>query len=229
MRSIFILTEATDPHADKVIEYLRQADCYIFRANRDRYGIEWSVELRGCDVYFINHTDNQELREFSSAWIRRKITKPLFYAVTGYDNLTNDFLTNQNYHLALCSLQAIVARRVMNPVASNEYANSKLNHLKIFNSVGISTPKSLISSSDSHLKQFLREIDGPLALKQVHSDVVISEDEKTILVQMTKKIERNDFDKLIPIGAAAMYFQEYIEKKFEYRVTTVGNKILGVE
>lgn len=227
MKKIFILSETFDPHADRVINMLGERGCYVLRANRDRYGIEWTVEIRDHEVWFINQADGEAINSFTSAWLRRKIARPLFNAVTGFDTLTNDFLTNQNYLLALCSLQAIPTNRIMNHVASNEFANSKANHLKIFKSVGISIPKSLITSSNESLQNFLKKNNGPLALKQVHTDVLISEDEKNMKVQMTKKILPSDFYKLFPIGPSPMYFQEYIEKKYEYRVTTVGNNIFA--
>jgi glutathione synthase/RimK-type ligase-like ATP-grasp enzyme len=47
--------------------------------------------------------------------------------------------------------------------------------------------------------------------------------------QLTQKITQRDFDMLYPIGPAPMYFQKYIEKKYEYRVTIVGDQVFSCQ
>lgn len=223
MKTIFILSETKDIHADQVITHL--GGHRVFRANTDRYGSEWTIVQRGASVYFRDLVNGYEASDFDSAWLRRFINRPNFEAVTGYDEATNIFLTNQNFVVAKNAIFALSARRSLNTTQSIDYANSKFNHLKMFESAGIKTPKTLITSSDEDLKNFLSETDSSIALKQVYNDIIISEDRNKVVYQLTQKIDKANWDSLFPIGPSPMYFQEYIEKRNEYRVTVVGDKV----
>jgi len=226
MKNIFILTEKKDPHADRVISLISPTH-KVMRANTDTYGDEWEVEMMGNQLIFIDHKSGNEYKNFHAAWLRRKINKPNFNKVTKYDELTNDFLTSQNYVIADAAIKALKSPQMMNSYYSTEFANSKFNHLKMFSKVGINTPKSLITASDKKLKQYVKQLKSDIAVKQVYSDILIYEEGQKMLRQLTKKFNLSDIDKLIPIGPTPMYFQEYIEKKYEYRVTAVGDKVFS--
>jgi hypothetical protein len=223
MKNIFILTDAIDPHVDSVLPLL--SDHKILRVNTDRYGIEWVVEQHDEQLVYIDLSTERTWVDFDSVWLRRNIALSKFNPVTGYSPSVNQFLTNQNYTVARGAILGIRCPRIMNPWHVSAYMNSKFNHLKAFKDSGIKIPKSLITNNAQKAIAFAKKLGSPIALKQVFSDVIIENDEKTLKYQLTQKILQEDLYKIDPIGPSPMCFQEYVEKKFEYRVTIVGDEI----
>jgi len=225
MKTIFILTDSVDPHVDTVSPLLE--DHRVLRVNTDRYGEEWVVEQHDEKLIFVDLQANQAWTHFDSVWLRRNIALSKFRSITGYSPSVNQFLTNQNYTVARGAILGLRCSRMMNPWHVGAYMNSKFNHLYAFKKAGINIPKSLITSDAQKAIAFAENLGKPIALKHVYSDVVIEDNEQSIKYQLTQQLSKKDLHKINPIGPSPMYFQEYVEKKFEYRVTIVGNELFA--
>ena len=91
----------------------------------------------------------------------------------------------------------------------------------------IKFPPSIVSSSKQQIVKFIEEYDDVI-LKPIDSRGVVL-DSKWVPF-FSEKINSKNLQKYIDslkleFGGTAYYFQKYIEKKFEWRITVVGSEL----
>lgn len=102
-------------------------------------------------------------------------------------------------------------------------ADNKIYQLSIANEVGFLLPQTLITNSSSSASKFCNEANSivkPLTIGKIYSE------------QKVGIIQTNIVDKSIEFSGLEVsptYFQEYIEKDYEVRVTIVGNYVFAVK
>jgi len=114
-----------------------------------------------------------------------------------------------------------------NPIASKLLEHNKLHQMKLAELVGFKTPKTIITNDAEQLLIFTKEMDGEVALKVLRPTLVTVENKGDAFIYTNKVsidyIKQHYKDiKLAPVLA-----QEYIDKKFELRVTVVNNEIFA--
>jgi glutathione synthase/RimK-type ligase-like ATP-grasp enzyme len=115
-----------------------------------------------------------------------------------------------------------------NPL-SDLRASSKILQKSIAQKVGFNIPKTIISNNYNELKFFLDD-SREYIVKPLKADS-IQIDEVNQMVFYSRKATYSQLDSISEIGFqnAPNYIQEYIEKKYEIRLTMVGNKAFAAK
>jgi glutathione synthase/RimK-type ligase-like ATP-grasp enzyme len=121
-------------------------------------------------------------------------------------------------------LNAIRARWVNHPETLSDTSH-RLKQLQLAQSIGLRTPNTMITSNPNELAEFFNEYHQNIVAKTLHSSKVLQPNR----IIFTRKITRDDFKYAKRLVYAPCMFQEYIDKKTEYRVTIIGNTIHAVE
>ncbi len=115
---------------------------------------------------------------------------------------------------------------VNNPwVATRFLENNKLYQMKIASSVGLLTPKTIISNNVSDLLSFCCDFDDKVIIKPIHSQI-IKDDKGTVFGVFAQPISHSTIEDFkAGFEVSPVMVQEYVEKMLELRVTVVGEKI----
>lgn len=115
---------------------------------------------------------------------------------------------------------SIPARWINSPVSISKSVN-RLEQLKHARSIGLSTPKSLVTNDPENLLNFYEECAGNIIGKTLHSSEGVPEGKMIF----TTKISKEDLKKIDDLRYAPCLFQEYIPKKTELRITIIGDTL----
>lgn len=115
---------------------------------------------------------------------------------------------------------------VNNPLASR-IIHRKLHQLRVARSLGLATPRTIITNVKQDALNFAEEIGGDLALKSLSSfSVWARKPNETIQYGLfTRRVTREELRSVADkIAYLPTIYQEYIEKAYEIRTTIVGHQ-----
>jgi ATP-grasp ribosomal peptide maturase len=102
----------------------------------------------------------------------------------------------------------------------------KPGQLTSLRACGLNVPRTLITNSADDVRAFARRV-GQLVCKAIVSEVVHTASESQVVY--TRLLKDDDLANLRGVEHTAHLFQEYIPKKFEVRLTVVGNECFAVK
>jgi len=220
-KKILLITNEEDPHADIVIKILGK---HVFRINTERIleSFYYSAYLSSSDssnIYFKNSLNKKiYLNEIASVYYRRPekpSTKDL-----GLNNIQIGEAWGGLYHL----LYALTDIPWMGHPFKDKINSSRILQLTTASNLGFKIPETLISRDYDDISRFLKRCDR-VAIKPLHERGTTLEGFWTPYfteVRDAKKILNLNTETLVN---TYNYMQEYINKKREWRITIVGNKI----
>ncbi len=219
MRKVLIVTNEDDPHADKVIDHLGEN---VFRINTEKILGDFNINIsiyNGHNNSFISGYNRKILQnDISSVYYRRPV-KPLD-EVSSFDSVRIGEAWGALYHF-LHSLSNIPW---MGHPLNDKKNSSRLLQLDTAVSSGFNVPETLISKNIGEIKRFVSK-NGKIAVKPIH--VRGFNDDKFWTPYFTEVIDKKELFKVDTevISSTYNYIQKYINKKREWRITVVGNKI----
>ncbi len=153
----------------------------------------------------------------------------IYYRKISFQNLSNVFDKKYHYYIhreifsivegviesfdGICLSKPSILRK----------ADNKIVQLKYAQEIGLVIPELNICNSSSHLKEFLNKYEcivKPISYGKI-------ENGNNPLVMQTNKVNKDISCQTLPYSPA--YFQKFIEKDFDVRVTIVGNTIFPVK
>jgi glutathione synthase/RimK-type ligase-like ATP-grasp enzyme len=130
------------------------------------------------------------------------------------------------------NLYALLTDRVwINNPLTTRVASRKMRQLQVANSVGLAVPRTIVSNDANAVMRFSEDIGKDLAIKSLsslHAEIPISPKESYDYGLFTRRIscaELRTASEFIPYLPSMV--QEYIEKEFELRVTSIGGRHLA--
>jgi glutathione synthase/RimK-type ligase-like ATP-grasp enzyme len=117
-------------------------------------------------------------------------------------------------------------------------ASNKIEQLKRASTFGLETPRTLLTTSRRAVTEFFHECSGRMIYKTLLAPtlgmdfhITNSRDlprkfHHTVTTMITKEILKKH---ALAIASTPCLFQEYIEKRFEYRVTVIGDEFFAAE
>jgi len=216
---ILIITHKEDFTADFVIEKLNTNKISYLRLNcEDIFKDEFTLTLSPGLNLSINNVDN-----FDSVWFRR--TKlPDINASNKGETL---FLLSDYESLFDNLFQVINAKKWLSNPYDVYRAENKLLQLKVAESLGFSIPKTIITNDYLKLKKFIISSNNKAVIKPIRQGRVDLDDgTKTIF---TNIIDEDVINKLDEFDLTPSIIQNYVAKKYELRITVVGDKVFSVK
>lgn len=228
---LLIIGTSKDLHIDLVINHLNNYKISICRLNIDKFPKKSSLSINISNtikrkIVFIDENENIfSLEDISAVWFRR----------IGAPQLDENIKNKAHKAFALGEIESTLNNLVfllrsafwISDYQSTKRASCKLFQLEIANEVGLDTPNETLLSNnpDSTLDFYNKNL--PIIYKTLHSPSVIYEHNRKLI--FSQKLTPKNIDKLQQVKYAPCQFQTHINKKYELRITFVGDKIHTVK
>ncbi len=222
MKSVLILSGNEDAHADNMCKVFDRKAIPYFFFSTDNFPYNAQVTLG--DNYTLGYNERQvELTPEWSIWNRR-IFPPKF--PTGFpQNLEGTVIEEckRTIQGLLVTHQGLV---VNNPF-SNYIANNKVEQLRRAKNIGLEVPDTILTNDPDKAKEFYEKHEGKIIFKMQKLPII--EDEGTHKTVLTNVVSPREFEENAQrIRNAPCYFQEIIPKKYEIRLTVIGEKLFPI-
>jgi glutathione synthase/RimK-type ligase-like ATP-grasp enzyme len=226
---ILILTNREDITADYVVlECTRRAVPFI-RLNTEDFPQCLNLSLNICKDSFVqgklsNKNVHLMLEDVRSVWYRRP-SLPLFNNAS-MDPGIKEFCTKES-HYALEGLWTLLdVFWVSNPFNIRK-AENKPFQLHVASGMGFVIPRTLISNNPEEVRGFFEGCKDGIIIKPVRTGTFqIDKEEKIIF---TNVVRESDIEHLDRVRLAPSIYQEKVPKRYDIRVTVIGEKVFAAE
>lgn len=228
---ILILTEPKDPHANLVEARLRQRGASICRFDWSEFPstASLSVEFRGGrkHVWLKRGGERIDLTGCTAGWLRRP-GKPLTSGRIP-DPLLRHYAEEECLRLAQDIWNALDVPCLPGPINAIRHADNKQLQLQLATELGLEIPPTLITSDPDEFLDFYRQHEGRLIDKFPSTIMAASQRTGGTLMRFTQAVTTRDVGYARRLRHSPMLFQAQIPKRFELRITVVGDQVLPAE
>lgn len=226
MKKVLILTHEDDPHADSIISHLKKNKVPYFQVNTELLAYNYRISFNSENLEFRLSDKNQEIILDSSwnIWNRRvmdpHLDKEIHSEVT--EIITNE--TKEMWKGLLFSHKG----KVINDPRSNYRASNKINQIIFARNFrnGILVPETIVTNDMGSVKRFYEKQEGNICFK-LQKGAIVKKGEDYYGIY-TNKINKEHMKNIELMQKHPALFQEYQEKTYEIRVTTIGEKSIGI-
>lgn len=227
---ILLIGQNIDPHVQKIMELLDEVDMeYCIFDYQNRYesdSITYCINDGKFDLSF--STGNKEKiihhNDIHSVWWRMK--PPFIKSKETVETLRYEALINREWFHVLKPLYENINAKWINKIDSHYRASHKIYQLRKAAKMGFLIPNTIISNNFDEIKDFIGKHDShseviykPLTYFSEPPDKITTT--TTVSLDLLKKI--NSSVKVTP-----GIFQTRIPKKFELRITIVGETLFSI-
>ncbi len=231
---ILIITSKRDSHIGAVSRHLTQAGAKWVRINIEDFATNVDVEIeptKGTGVLRLKDSGQVvSLNEVGAVWYRKP--DPVVVQHFDLDAAALDYVEAE-FNEIIHGLYALLSRAYwINDPFSIRIAHRKLLQLKTAVDVGFAVPTTIVTNKPASAISFAKSVGGDLALKSLGAISVIA-DEADKIVQygiFTRRISHDELSEFgDKIGHMPTLLQEFIPKKWELRITCVGNDVFACQ
>lgn len=218
MKEVLVVTHSGDATIDYLIEEYK--DVNFFRLNTDlieRYSIHISEEK----IEIVNNITQKKIinTDCESVYFRRMML-PEFkeYNQIYFQALVSDFLSN------IEGIIDVFAKKVLTTPTILKRADNKVIQTQLAKKFGFKMPCTLITNNNKAVERFF-EIEDKIIVKPLSVGRLIMENSIEI-------VQTNLVDKKLELPSLAKnptYFQQYIGKEYELRITIINSSIYSVK
>lgn len=227
---ILILTQPLDPHADLVVEKLRERGADFIRFHPQEFPANAAISLSLSPTGQTRYTlwvDKRtiDLDSAKAVWYRRprlpvpheEITDKLTYAATVEECET--FVQDVWNSLDCFWIPA--------PVAVFKREQFKASQLKVALALGFELPPTLFTNNPADFLEFYRQHNGQIVSKRV--GFAFFSTSGTPFVRYTEVVSKRDVGYAHSVRYCPIIFQAYVPKRLELRITVVGQEVFAAE
>ena len=217
-RSILVISHTHDFHAGEVLDHLARlgADAVLFDTGRIPREIALTLGFDAEGWHGSTRVDGRalDLARVGAAWWRRPQAFALHADVVGPDD--RGFALGET-HAAVTGLWSLLDAGWINDPDADERASRKVWQLEVARRVGLTIPRSLVTSDPDAAKAFVSSLPGGAIYK------AFSATERTW--RETRLLDETAAEKLEAVRFAPVIFQEFIPAVADLRVTAVGDRL----
>jgi glutathione synthase/RimK-type ligase-like ATP-grasp enzyme len=221
---IVVISHGNDVHATSVIDLLRRAgdEVLLFDLatlpNRASLTVDYGDCASGYPRLLLRSEEGEErdLSRATGVWWRRPqtadlsdVTNPDIYAFTAGE-----------WHEATSGLWQLMKAPWMNPPARDDVAGRKLLQLQIARELGLSIPRTLVTSDPHKAAAFLDRAPSAHTVFKTFSCT-------HQVWRETRLVGSAERDALEAVRVAPVIFQEYIPAGVDLRITIVGKRVFS--
>lgn len=228
-----LVTGRGDVHADLVEAHIRDNGGNPFRMNLDEFPEEFEVELAFGDGYgggrvgCLATGDTLELAEIGAVWMRGKASFSFRSKDLGPQERA--FATEETEHLLLGLLYSLDCYWMSHPAALRR-AGWKGEQLDRAARMGFAVPPSIFTNDRRAAEAFLAR-HGEVVFKSLSTPMLAAEmvgaDDRVVTGLPTTRITAEHREMLDAVAELPCFFQRYVPKRHELRVTVVGDRLFA--
>lgn len=227
---ILIISQPGDTHVDSVLHKLRArgADVAVFDHAEFPKDAEISIAYADGRCRRTIRTEAQAiaLEEVTAAWHRRPRQPRLDERIV--DGESRSYVLAESKQFLIDLWSSLDCLCVPGPQPVYRRAEHKASQLVIASEVGFELPPTLFTNSPSDFLEFHRAHDGKV-ISKLSSGLFHKEIFGDRFTRFTEMVSHRDVGYARSVRYGPMIFQAYVEKKFELRVTVVGDRIFAAE
>lgn len=227
MRKILIISESIDVHANEVGRVLQNAGCTVIRFDTDLFSssfIELVFALTGYEEGIAINGNFFAFRDIFSILYRRPGIPMLGVTAQGQREFAEKEIEELIKQIYFYLNNVLWVSRY----SSLDKARRKYLQLRVAASFGMTIPKTLITNSPQHIRDFFNLCSGGMIYKTLHSPVIRSDSGPELWGVPTTLINSQLVDCCMDlIRSTGGIFQEYIPKDYEVRVTIIGEDVFA--
>lgn len=219
-----VLARNLDPQADRVVEALGERGVPVFRTDLVAFPQALTLNAwlgpEGWDGTLA--TDHREVRlsEIRSVWYRHPSHFELPEGMSGPER-------RHAVAEARCGLAGVLSSLDVLWVnyPARESDALKPRQLHVARHCGLQVPDSLVTNRPDSVREFATSVGGALAGKTLAAALLV--EAGRLQMAYTRRIELAELDDLAGVNTTLHFFQPFLSKLFEVRVTVVGDKVFG--
>jgi len=234
-KDILIVTHSGDLHADLVVERLHARGARTFRLDLDRFPAQYRLDIRqrdGVPAGALHHLPSQaevSLADIGAVWTRKSGE----FSFPSDDELgpqERAFATAETHHILTGTLLGLDAYWMNHPMASQS-AMWKGEQLRRASRVGFRVPPSLATNDPDAVRRFRAECGGDIIFKPLSSPSLGADDveaaDRIVPNLGTTLVTDAHEDMLDSVREIPAFFQQYIAKRHEIRVTVIDDRVFA--
>lgn len=220
-KTILILADKFDTHADRVQVKISKHDMTSFRLNLDVESLKKTIiTAKGNTWHIHNGCGEISSHEIHGVFLRRAFVELM---LDEYDNADVGFkIWRGEWNKVLLALHTALKNKIwINSLRNAQIAENKFYQYNIATECGLDIPKQIVSNNVNHLRSFIEE-NGKSVVKTLAQEFYKDHDGifKGLYVNQIDVDSLNTFgDKENPIT-----LQKYYDKLYEVRYTVVGDE-----
>jgi len=226
---ILIHTSSDDAHAESVARCLGELGADVHILVRERCFMEWSISSIEDEIIIKCGSDHTWTASDIRAvfWRRDYIVEPAWVQMDFRTQDVGRFIAEQRaIHVESAFKRLAITVPFINDINQNRLCNSKSLQHHFARKCGLLVPSTFIGSDSKYAERFaslLWENEHRCCTKNIESTHLELLGIKH--ARLTQLFCIENLSDLTGLEYCPMIFQEYIEKKYEYRVTIVGKEV----
>jgi ATP-grasp ribosomal peptide maturase len=223
--TVLVLTHPFDPTADMVVEALYGLDVPVFRCDPGQFPQQLGLAARftpegGWCVTLTLGSRSVALDDIGCAYYRR----PTGFAVDTQMSEPEQKWARTEARAGFGGLLTALPNWLNHPthIAAAEY---KPGQLQLAAAMGMWTAPSLLTNDPAQVRGFVREY-GQVVYKPLAGNGIAEENTYRLIYANPVDLELDHFDD--SIRRSAHFFQAWVDKAYEVRVTVVDETMFGV-
>lgn len=227
---ILIISQPDDSHTNIVRDKLRArgAEVAVFDHAEFPRDAEISIAYAGgrCRRTIRTAARTIALEEVTAAWHRRPRSPRSDERIR--DAQSRSYVQAESKELLIDLWNSLGCLRVPAPQPVYRRAEHKASQLVLASELGFELPPTLVTNSPSDFLEFYRAHGGQV-ISKLPSAAFHKETFGESFMRFTELVSHRDVGYARSVRYSPMIFQAYVEKKFELRVTVVGERIFAAE
>lgn len=230
MKMILILTNKEDVTVDFVVKELQTRDAPYYRLNTEDIPENISVNFDlGSNTFMLIDKVKEtsiNLLEFDSVYYRRPLLNNLEF-IEGAKLKEINYLRSELASVLEGIYKILRNKYWVNDVYNIRQAENKIYQLQVAQEVGFKIPLSFISNQSEQVNKFMKLCDSNCIIKPIKSGNM--KDSNQPMAIFTTKLNSKQFDSSERIESFPVFIQKNIEKKFDLRITVIGDEVFTAQ
>jgi len=222
--TVLILAREFDPQVDRLVEELRERDVPAFRTDLVAFPQALDLESRlgadGVDGVLKTPYRDLCLGEVRSVWYRHPSHFELPAGMSGPERRHATAEARCGFAGVLNCLDVLWVN-----YPGSESGAFKPRQLDVARRCGLSVPESLVTNKPDAVRDFAATVGGPLVVKALSAAMLV--ESGRLQTSYTRLVEPAELDDLAGVETTLHFFQQFVPKAYEARVTVVGDRVFG--
>lgn len=222
--TVLVLARDLDPQTDRVVEALSEHGVPVFRTDLAAFPQALSVDARlgphGWEGVLATEHRQVRLGEIRSVWYRHPSHFVLPEGMSGPERRHAAAEARCGLAGVLSSLDALW---VNHPARESDALKPRQLHMA--RQCGLRVPDSLITNRPDVVRDFADGAGGALASKTLAAALLVEAGH--LQMAYTRRVEPGELRDLAGVDTTVHFFQPFLAKAWEARVTVVGDRVFA--